>query len=120
MASSTESPGTARVTVERNSPRDVKLRQVHVFLDGKQVGTLDYGSVIELHVEPGLHSIRAYNTLMSRSLESEAAHGENLEFVVGNRAGGCLLALGATFGIGVLRVFLERSDGHRRTQRTVS
>lgn len=97
----------ATLRVERTDPRDTRLRQVHIYLDGKHLGTLGFGESLEAHVPPGRHSLRAYNTLVGKAVTFDAESSETRMFVTGNKRLGCLFALAASMGIGLMGVFLE-------------
>lgn len=100
----------AKLAVRRDSPQDTGFRQVHVFVDDRLIGTLDPGESAEAELTPGAHTLRVYNTLVAKSIEFSAADGQTITFRTGNKASGCLLAVAASFGIGVMGVFLEQID----------
>ncbi|MGE0592449.1 MAG: hypothetical protein AB7G23_09610 [Vicinamibacterales bacterium] len=89
----------ARITVSRVSPRDCGFREVILQLDGEGVGILQHGESVTLEVRPGLHSLRAHNTLCWKTHEIVLRPGEHARFIAVNRAGwammGLLLVLGA-------------------------
>jgi hypothetical protein len=104
---SSQAEERATLAVIRDSPLDTKMRQVIVYLDGKQKTVLSFGESAGFELEPGDHTLKVHNTLVSKSLIFRAEAGKESSFTTGNRAPGCLLAFGATMGAGMMGVFLE-------------
>ncbi|MGE3275381.1 MAG: hypothetical protein AB7O67_09730 [Vicinamibacterales bacterium] len=100
----------AILTIARDAANDFRDRQVYLYLDGEPLGKLKYGVPITLRVPPGRHTVRAFNTLLSHTIELDVAPGEQvrLRCTNGMPAGGwlMLLFLHATY----LSVRLERVD----------
>jgi hypothetical protein len=84
------SPRTSRLTPEtaivlhRNSPHDFQDRQIYVFVDGEPLGKIRYGHLLSHPIEPGEHTVRVFNTLMSQTLSVKAAPGEQVRLQCGN------------------------------------
>lgn len=76
-------PGT--LEIRRDSEKDIKIRDLQVLLDGKEVGHLVFGDSIRLTIEPGVHNIKVTNTLYSRSQKFEIEDGETITFQAGNK-----------------------------------
>jgi hypothetical protein len=57
---------------------------------------------------PGRHRLRAYNTLVWKTVEFDIAAGEWVRFAAVNRAGRVTAALIGILGVGPLYVTLER------------
>jgi hypothetical protein len=104
----TESPATARLTIERVDAADVRTRQVVLSLDGDRIATLLFGDRATREIAPGRHRLRAHNTLVWKTVEFEARPGEHVRFATVNRAGLGSMALVALLGVGPLYVTLER------------
>ena len=102
-------PGT-RLVVLRNSPDDVQQRQVVLSLDGAPLESLLFGESVVREIEPGVHRLKAHNTLVWKTLEFEALPGEEARYLVVNRAGLGSMTLVALLGVGPLYVTLERID----------
>jgi hypothetical protein len=98
----------SRLVVERTSKEDVRQRQIIVSLDGEPFATLLYGESATRNIAPGPHRLRAYNTLVWKTVEFDAAPGESVRFAAVNRAGRGTMALIAMLGVGPLYVTLER------------
>lgn len=85
-----EAPRFARVRPEtaillrRSSPHDFQDRQIYVWLDGEPLGKIRYGQSINQAIEPGEHTIRVFNTLLSQTLTITAAPGEQVRLQCGN------------------------------------
>jgi hypothetical protein len=98
---------TARLTVTRDGPDDVKVRQVNLRLDGEGWATLEFGRAASREIAPGRHRLEAHNTFAGKTAEFEAAPGEEVRFRVQNVAGfGTWLIW--VLGAGPLYVRLER------------
>lgn len=79
-------PGIIRVF--RDSEDDVGFREAVIFLDGEQVGWVDYKHVLEVSVRAGSHSLRAFNRVLnSKTLEFDIKPGERITFQVVNFGG---------------------------------
>jgi hypothetical protein len=79
-------PGTLRVF--RDSGDDIGFREALIFVDGEEVGWVDFKHVLEVPIHPGSHTIRAFNRVLhSKTLEFEAKPGERLTFQVANVGG---------------------------------
>jgi hypothetical protein len=91
--------GEARITVSRQSPDDVGFREVFVSLDGKELAILRHGESVTTEVTPGVHQLRAHNTLFRKTHQVVLKPGEHARFVAANKAGwgtfGMLFILGA-------------------------
>ena len=68
----------AQITIIRNSNGDFQDRQVFLFVDGEAWGKLKYGRPMTREIDPGRHSVRAFNTLFSHTIEVEAMPGEEV------------------------------------------
>ena len=99
---------SAQLTIMRNERRDFPDRQILTFLDGEPMGKVRYGETLTREVAPGTHSVRAFNTLFSKTLTIDVKPGEHVRLRTGNgfpRAGWFLMIwLHATY----LLVRLER------------
>ena len=98
----------AKLIIERNSPEDIKQRQVIVKLDGEWIGDLLFGKSVARDIEPGRHKLKVDNTWNRKTIEFDAAPGEELKFRTVNRAGGCTWFLVASLGAGPMYVSIER------------
>ena len=76
-------PDTA-IVLHRNSPHDFQDRQIYVWVDDEPLGKIRYGQSINHAIEPGEHTIRVFNTLLSQTLKFTAAPGEQVRFQCGN------------------------------------
>jgi hypothetical protein len=85
-----EAPGRARVDsetailVRRSSPHDIQDRQIYIWIDGEPLGKIRYGQSINHAIEPGEHTVRVFNTLLSQTLTVTAAPGEQVRLQCGN------------------------------------
>ena len=76
-------PETA-IVLQRNSPHDFQDRQIYVFVDGEQIGKIRYGHLLNHPIEPGEHTVRVFNTLLSQTITINAAPGEQVRLQCGN------------------------------------
>jgi hypothetical protein len=74
----------AAIVVSRNSPHDFQDRQIYVWVDGEPLGKIRYGQSISHAIEPGAHTVRVFNTLLSQTLTISAAPGEQVRLQCGN------------------------------------
>lgn len=99
---------SAKLTITRTSPEDVKQRQIIIKLDGEWISDLMYGKSLTRTIEPGRHELRFDNTWKKKTEQFEAAPGEHVKFLVVNRTGRFTWALVATLGAGPMYVTVER------------
>jgi len=103
-------PAPATITISRKSANDVRVRQIYVSIDGKNVAELLYGQSRTLDVEAGPHRLRANNTLVWKTLECRLNPGEHARFDVVNRPGFGSYALLSLLGTGPIYLTFQRSD----------
>ena len=101
----------ARITVERLHPEDVKDRQIHVDLDGQRIGNLSFGRSASREVAPGVHRLKANNTLFWKNIAVDLQPGEHARFQVANLPGRGTLSLLGFLGVGPLFLEFKRLDG---------
>src|SRR6476646_3923746 len=84
-----DAPKRVRITPEteilirRNSPHDFQDRQIYVWIDDEALGKIRYGDAISRPIEPGRHTVRVFNTLVSRTISVDAAPGEQVRLQCG-------------------------------------
>jgi hypothetical protein len=100
---------TAVITVRRNAPQDVRVRQIYVSIDGKPVAELLFGQSLTTEIEPGPHRLRANNTLVWKTLDCQLEPGEHATFTVVNRPGPGTYAMLSLLGTGPIYLTFERS-----------
>ena len=96
------------IIVTRNSARDFQDRQIYLWVDGEALGKIRYGQAISKTIEPGTHTVKAFNTLFTREITIEAAPGEEVRVKCGTgmpTAGWLMLMF---LHVTYLRVWLER------------
>lgn len=98
------------VTVTRTSDKDVQHRQIIVTIDGEPFATLLFGQSATKPIAPGHHTIKAYNTLVWKTLDFDLAEGEHAEFSVVNIPGKWTFPLVALLGVGPMYVALEKTS----------
>ena len=75
-------PETA-IVLQRNSPHDFQDRQIYVFVDNEPIGKIRYGHLLSHPIEPGKHTVRVFNTLLSQTITVKAAPGEQVRLQCG-------------------------------------
>jgi hypothetical protein len=100
--------GPARLTVTRQSPKDVQTRQVELSLDGTAAATLMYGDTFTRDITPGPHALRMHNTLVWKTMEFDASPGEHVRYTVVNRTGWGTWWMLSLFGAGPLYLTVVR------------
>jgi hypothetical protein len=96
------------IIVSRSSPHDFQDRQIYLWVDGEPLGKIRYGQAISRTIEPGTHTVRAFNTLFTREITVEAAPGEEVRITCGTgmpTAGWLMMIF---MHVTYLRVWLER------------
>jgi hypothetical protein len=103
-------PETA-IVLQRNSPHDVQDRQIYVYVDGQPIGKIRYGHLLSHAIEPGEHTVRVFNTLMSQTIAVKAAPGEQvrLQCGTGMPAAGWLMMI--FLHVTYLRVWIGHANG---------
>lgn len=77
-------------------------------MDGERLGTLLFGQAVSREVAPGVHRMRAHNTLFWKTLAVQLHDGDHARFTVINRAGPGSFSLLGLFGAGPLYLTFER------------
>lgn len=109
MVEQLKSSWTSRITVRRQSPKDMGVREVHVYLDGQRVGMLLNTEALTLDVAPGPHTVKVDNTLFRKSLNVTLGVGEHATFMTANYAGpGTFSILMFLMGGNLIYLSLER------------
>ena len=75
---------SAQLTITRNTSGDFQDRQVFLYLDGELWGKVKYGRPVTREIAPGRHTVRAFNTLFSHTVEVDAASGEHVRLRCSN------------------------------------
>ena len=75
---------SAQLTITRNTSGDFQDRQVFLFVDGEAWGKVKYGRPMTREIAPGRHSVRAFNTLFSHTIEIDAVSGEHVRLRCSN------------------------------------
>lgn len=76
-------PPETAIVVKRSSPHDFQDRQIYIWVDDEPLGKIRYGEAVVRPIEPGRHTIRAFNTLLTRTLSVDAAPGEQVRVQCG-------------------------------------
>jgi hypothetical protein len=84
----------AQLTVSRYEGDIFVDRQIYLFVDDEPWGKVRYGDSVTRDVRPGMHRVRAFNTLFSRTIELDLKPAEHARVRCGNgfpRAGWLLM-----------------------------
>ena len=98
----------ARVTIQRKSEKDLKMRDLLVRIDDQPEFNLNYGQSKEIQLESGEHTIFATNRLYSATETFQIGDGTAVAYEVINIPSGCLAFLFAGLGMGIYKVKIER------------
>lgn len=100
---------TSRITVRRQSPKDIGIREVYVRLDDKDIGVLKATQELTVDVEPGPHTLVVTNQLFTKRLTFTLAVSEHAHFLTVNKAGpGTFGVAGFLLGANLIYLSLER------------
>jgi len=100
----------AQLTIRRDAAADVRQREVIMSLDDERIGPLFFGRTLTREISPGRHRLRAYNTLVWKTVEFNAEPGARIEFLVTNYAKGGFWVVATLFGFAPLYVKLEQTE----------
>ena len=99
------------VIISRTDPRDVGQRQIYVRIDDGPTYTLLFGETVSESLPPGIHRLRANNTLFWKSvsftIEVNEQH-DDVEFSVINAGGAFATGMIAILGVAPLSLLIER------------
>jgi len=98
----------ARITIARTSDTDVQQRQVIVSIDDGPKTTLLFGQSMASDIAPGSHVLKANNTLVWKKVPFDAKPGEQIEFLIANRASRLTLGFLSLMGVAPLYLTIER------------
>jgi hypothetical protein len=107
-AKSTSKINNAQLTVTRNAASDFQDRQVYLYVDGELWGKVKYNRPVTREIPPGHHTVRAFNTLFSHTIEIDAVAGEHVRLKCSNSLGRGGWIMMVIWQIAALRVKLER------------
>jgi hypothetical protein len=98
----------AKVTVRR-PPGDLLGARylITLTLDERKIARLRPGESVSREVDPGHHSLRAYNTLVWKTVEFDLDAGGSVEFAAANRTS-LWSEMAAFIGFGLFGITLER------------
>ena len=105
-----DAPGTARITITRQSDDDVGLREIYVSLDGTEIAVLLSGDEVTRDVPTGAHRLKAHNTLFWRTHHLTLAPGDHVRYTAVNRAGWGMLGLMGSIGVAPLYLTFKRAE----------
>ena len=96
------------LVVRRSSAHDFQDRQIYLWIDEEPLGKIRYGDAVTRAIQPGRHTVRVFNTLVSRTLAVDAAPGEvvRLQCGTGMPTAGWLMMM--FLHVTYLRVWLSR------------
>ena len=105
---STSKINNAQLTVTRNTGSDFQDRQVYLYVDGELWGKVKYGRPMTREIPPGPHTVRAFNTLFSHTIDVNAVPGEHVKLICSNGLPKAGFLMFIFFHCTALRVRLER------------
>ncbi len=105
---------TSTMTVRRKSRDDVGYREIFILLDGQSLGYLSHGDELTREILPGKHTLKAHNTLFSKTVDFAVGVGDHASFIAANKAGRGTYSMWALFfgflGAGPLYLTFERES----------
>jgi hypothetical protein len=110
MVSPSAKVAQCTLTVARNAPDDIKMRDLYVSVDELPEWTLPYEATRSVELSPGEHRIKITNRLFSQSVTFSLTSGQAANFRVANIPAGALFApLMIIGGMGGYKVRIERT-----------
>lgn len=110
-------PGVVRVF--RDADDDIGFREAVLFLDGEEIGWVDYKNVFEARVKSGRHTLYAFNRIFkTKAIEFEIQPAERITFQVAN-VGGIFFKFCMMLCMGIPSIRLQRevADDKRTSRR---
>jgi hypothetical protein len=98
----------ARLTVHRNSKKDIGERHLVVPPDAKNSATCWFRQSLIREIEAGHHGLKLHNTLVWKAVDFDAAPGEHVRFLACNKLASGSFSLLLMIGVGPLSVTVER------------
>ena len=98
----------ARLVISRTDPRDAQHRQIFLSLDGSRLGDLVYGESLAREIAAGHHVLKANNTMVWKTVEFDAAVGEEIRFRAVNYSGRGFFTFMLFLGVSPLYLSIER------------
>lgn len=93
---------TGTLVVERTSDRDIKMRDLYVFVDDMPEQNVMFGNTLEIPLDPGEHRLKITNRLFSDQATFTVREGETVRFSATNVLKNGLLNVVAAVGGGVM------------------
>ena len=98
-----------RVIIDRNAPRDIKMRDLYLTVDDQPEETLLFGDSLDLALPTGEHRVKVTNRVYSKSLEFRLEAGQTVRLQAANIPSRGLLSLLMVFsGTVPYKVSIER------------
>jgi hypothetical protein len=102
------SSDSARLVITRADSRDAQHRQIFLSLDGERLGDLVFGESVTRDIAPGHHVLKANNTMIWKTVEFDAAAGEEVRFRAVNYSGRGFFTFMLFLGVSPLYLAIER------------
>ena len=110
MASPSVQVAQGTLTIVRNSPDDIKMRDLYVSIDELPEWNLQFEDSRSIQLSSGEHRVKITNRLFSKSQTFSLAPGQTTKFRVANIPAGPLFApLMIIGGMGGYKVRIERA-----------
>jgi hypothetical protein len=100
----------ARLVIARDSPKDIKIRGLFVFVDGKEVANIAYGDKFEMSLAPGQHTLKVTNKLYAKNEDLDLKEGEVAEYTAANVLSGLWAVIIGWSGMAPYKVVLKRAQ----------
>jgi hypothetical protein len=78
-------------------------------IDGQPMATLTHGQWVTREIEPGPHTLKAYNTLIAKTIDFVVEPGEDVEFMTANIVSGWAFSALSLLGVGPMGLLLEKN-----------
>lgn len=100
-----------QLIIERNSSRDIKMRDLYLSVDDLPEETLLFGDNLDLSLPAGEHRVKVTNRVYSKSLEFNLEPGQTIKLQAANIPSRGLLSLIMVFsGTVPYKVSIERKS----------
>ncbi|MFN8139341.1 MAG: hypothetical protein U0R49_06040 [Fimbriimonadales bacterium] len=100
--------GRCELRISRNLPTDIKLRDIHIYLDQEHIGDLFFGKSLTREISVGSHELLFDNTLLKKKVAIELQENQVCSIEAGNVSAGCMSVFITVLGVGPYGLYVSK------------